>query len=112
LARELAHRVKNIYTVTQAIVLQSARSSDVDPDFARSVSDRLATLARAQDALLTSPIDRVSVKSIVEANLGHLGRVDVIGDGATIPGRSAPYLALALHELGTNAVKHGALAHD
>lgn len=112
LARELAHRVKNIYSVTQAIVQQSARNSDVDPNFVRSVSDRLVTLARAQDALLASPNDRVSMNSIVEANLGHLSPIDVTGDAATVPGRSAPYLALALHELGTNSLKHGALSHD
>lgn len=113
LARELAHRVKNIYSVTQAIVQQSARSSDVPPDFVRVVSDRLATLARAQDALLASPNDRVSLTSIVEANLGHLSAVEVTGDAATtIPGRAAPYLALALHELGTNSLKYGALSQE
>ncbi|WP_305097337.1 sensor histidine kinase [Croceibacterium aestuarii] len=110
LARELAHRVKNIYSVTQAIIQQSARTADVDPDFVRSVSERLATLAHAQDSLLASPNDRVSVKSIAEANLRHLSAVDVSGDEATLPGRSAPYLALALHELGTNSLKYGALA--
>lgn len=112
LAKELAHRVKNIYSVTEAIIRQSARSSNVDPDFLDSVSGRLAALARAQDALMASPNDRVSVKSIVDANLGHLSRIDVTGDAATIPGRSAPYLALALHELGTNSTKYGALSQD
>jgi len=112
LAKELAHRVKNIYSVTEAIIRQSARSSNVDSEFLDSVSERLATLARAQDALLASPNDRVSVGSIVDANLGHLSRIDVTGDDATIPGRSAPYLALALHELGTNSTKYGALSQD
>jgi PAS domain S-box-containing protein len=111
LAGELAHRVKNIYAVTQAIVQQSARSSGVPADFARLVSGRLTTLARAQDMLLASSHDRVSVRSIVEANVGHLGGVNATGDdGATVPGQSAPYLALALNELGTNSLKYGALA--
>jgi PAS domain S-box-containing protein len=112
LAGELAHRVKNIYSVTQAIVQQSARSLDVPADFARLVSDRLATLARAQDMLLASSHDRVSVRAIVDANVGHLGAVSVAGDGAAVSGQAAPYLALALHELGTNSLKHGALSHS
>lgn len=112
LAGEMSHRVKNVYSLTQAIVQQSARTSDVDPDFIRSVSERLATLARAQDALMASPNARVSVKSIVEENLGHLSPVDVTGDEATVPGRSASYLALAFHELGTNALKYGSLSQE
>lgn len=112
LANELAHRVKNIYSVTQAVIQQSARTSEVPKDFLRSVSDRLATLARAQEALLATSGNRVSVRSVVEANIGHLSRIEVTGDDATVSGRAAPYLALALHELGTNALKYGALAHE
>lgn len=112
LARELSHRVKNIFAVTQAIVQQSARTSEVDPLFVRSVVDRLATLARAQDALLAGAGERVSLHSLADLNLGHLSRIHVVGDETTVPGRSAPYIALALHELGTNALKYGALSCD
>lgn len=112
LAKELAHRVKNIYSVNEAIIRQSAKSSNVDPEFLELITDRLRTLSRAQDALLASSNDRVSVRSIVDVNLGHLNSIDVTGDDATIPGRSAPYLALALHELGTNSAKYGALSDD
>lgn len=112
LARELSHRVKNIFAITQAIVHQSARTTGIDPQFARSVLDRLSTLARAQDALLAGQGDRVSLQSLVELNLGHLSAIDRAGDAATVPGRSAPYIALALHELGTNCVKYGALSKD
>jgi PAS domain S-box-containing protein len=110
LAGELAHRVKNIYSVIQAVIQQSARSADVSADFVRLVSDRLAALARAQDILLSGSHDRVAVTSIVEANVSHLNAVSAVGDGATVPGQSAPYLALALHELGTNSLKYGALS--
>jgi two-component sensor histidine kinase len=48
----------------------------------------------------------------VDSHLAHLNRVNATGDAATVLGRSAIYLALALHELGTNALKYGALAHD
>ena len=73
-----------------------------------NISQRLTALSRAQDALFDSTDDRVSVRSLVDSHLAHLNRVNATGDAATVLGRSAIYLALALHELGTNALKYGA----
>ncbi len=112
LSRELGHRVKNFYSVMQALLQQSARAANVDQEFITNVSQRLTALSRAQDALFDSPDDRVTVRSLAESHLAHLNRVKTKGDGAAVLGRSAIYLALALHELGTNALKYGALAHD
>lgn len=112
LSRELGHRVKNFYSLTQAFLQQSARAANVDREFVTNISQRLTALSRAQDALFESPDDRVSVRSLVDSHLAHLNRVNATGDAATVLGRSAIYLALALHELGTNALKYGALAHD
>ncbi len=110
LARELSHRVKNVYAVVQSVVHQSARSAGVSPAFADMVSRRLVTLADAQNALLASGCDRADLRGLLEQNLAHLDRVEMSGPDVTLPARSAPYVALAMHELGTNALKYGALA--
>lgn len=111
-SRELGHRVKNFYALTQALIQQSARAANVDRDFVTNVTQRLTALSRAQDALFDSPDDRISLHALVKSHLAHLNGIRAIGDGATVLGRSAIYVALALHELGTNALKYGALAQD
>lgn len=110
LARELSHRVKNAYSVVQAIVQQSARSAGAPPAFTETVQQRLTTLAFAQDALLASTDDRVSLQALLNQHLAHLERVSLNGEDVCLPARVAPYLALAVHELGTNSLKYGALS--
>lgn len=112
LSRELSHRMKNFYSLTQALLQQSARAADVDPTFTQTMSDRLTALSQAQDKLFESTNDRVAVEEIVKTHLGHLNRISASGDDATILGKSVTYLALAFHELGTNALKYGALSQD
>lgn len=112
LSRELGHRMKNFHSLTQALLQQSARAANVDPTFTKTMSDRLTALSQAQDKLFESPNDRVSVKDIVTTHLGHLNRISASGDDATVLGKSVTYLALAFHELGTNALKYGALSQD
>lgn len=109
LARELSHRVKNVYAVVQAIVHQSARASGAPGDFVDTLSARLRTLAAAQDGLLASGRDYVDMKTLSEQTLSHVENVDIAGPEVRVPSRLAPYLALALHELATNSLKYGAL---
>lgn len=109
LAQELAHRVKNVFAVVQAIVRQSARATPVPPAFLAAVEARLAALAEAQDALLTMSEDRFSLPGLLARQLSHLEGVDLDGPDVLLPGKVAPYLSLAVHELGTNALKYGSL---
>ena len=110
LARELAHRVKNVFAVVQAILRQSASATGVPGDFVESVEARLMALAAAQDALMTMSDDRFSLGDLLARQLSHLERVDMEGPEVLMPGRVAPYLSLAVHELGTNALKYGSLS--
>lgn len=112
LARELSHRVKNVYAVVQAIVHQSAKVSGVPGDFVDKLSGRLRTLATAQDGLLAAGRDYVDMLELSEQTLGHVENVDVAGPEVRVPARLAPYVALALHELATNSLKYGALARS
>lgn len=110
LARELSHRVKNVFAVVQAIVRQSAKASGVPKDFVAGVEARLQALANAQDALLTTGENQVLLGDLLRRQLGHVSGVTVSGPELLIPGSVAPYIALATHELSTNALKYGALS--
>ena len=109
LARELSHRVKNVYSVVQAVIHQTARASGVPQEFVATLSQRLKTLAAAQDGLLKDDRDHVSLLELTRQTLAHVDGVQTEGPDLPIPARIAPYLALALHELGTNSLKYGAL---
>ena len=109
LAKELSHRVKNVFAVVQAIIRQSARATPVPGEFINAVEARLVALADAQDSLLTMSDDRFSLQDLLARQLSHLEGVEWDGPEVFLPGKIAPYLALAVHELGTNALKHGSL---
>lgn len=109
LARELSHRVKNVFAVVQAIVRQSARLTAVPDGFVTTIEERLQSLAAAQDALLRSGDNQVPMRDFLVGQLQHVSGVTLEGEDVHIPGSVAPYLALAIHELSTNALKYGAL---
>jgi PAS domain S-box-containing protein len=111
LARELSHRVKNVFALVQAIVRQSARAGGVSEEFLTTLDARLTSLARAQDALLVTDSDSAILSDLLTAQVSHLSGVALDGPSSTlISARAAPYVALAVHELGTNAAKYGSLS--
>lgn len=112
LAQELGHRVKNVFAVVQAIIRQSTRTTPVPEAFIEAVEARLVALSNAQDSLLSMSDDRFELGALLARQLSHLDRVKIGGPEVLLPGKLAPYLALAVHELGTNAVKYGSLSKE
>lgn len=112
LAKELGHRVKNVFAVVQAIIRQSTRTISVPESFVVAIEARLMALAQAQDSLLNMTDDRFELGRLLARQLSHLERVDLDGPQVLLPGKLAPYLSLAVHELGTNALKYGSLQAD
>lgn len=115
LVGELQHRVKNILATVLALVRQSARGRTDMDDFQTTLSERIQALARTQDLLTESEWLNASLGAIVEGELApYVGadqpRADVQGPTVLLPARSALGMALAIHELTTNAVKYGALS--
>lgn len=113
--REVAHRLKNLLTMVQAIIGQTLRSA-VDLAAAGEVlAGRLAALGQSHDLLLDGEMATSSIRDVVSRAL-HLhadasGRFDVLGPEVPVGGQVALSLSLMLHELATNAAKYGALSN-
>lgn len=110
LAQELGHRVKNVFAVVQAIIRQSARTTPVPQEFIKAMEARLIALSNAQDSLLSLSDDRFVLSALLKRQLSHLDRVHLEGPEVLLPGKLASYISLAVHELGTNALKYGSLS--
>lgn len=110
LARELSHRVKNVFALVQAIVRQTARHSDVPGNFIEILDHRIGSLARAQDALLAGGQQAASLRELLEAQVSHLAGINLSGPAVMVPEKMVSYICLAVHELGTNATKYGSLS--
>jgi two-component sensor histidine kinase len=115
LNHELAHRMKNMLAVVQAIANQIGRSGLSAEEAQLSFGRRLAALGRAHDLLTQDEWSTAPIGEIVEQALGpHVGEgrgVTISGPPVALAGRQALSLALAVHELATNAVKYGALSN-
>lgn len=117
LVAELNHRVKNVLATVQAIANQTLRGAGGDPArFAADFTGRLGVLARAHDLLTANAWQAAELGALARAALApwlatEASRVVLTGlDGVRIGPRQAQALVLGLHELATNAAKHGALS--
>ena len=119
LLRELVHRSKNLLAVVQAMSRQTATGSGSIEDFQRKFSARLQALSMAHDLLISQDWRGASMHDLVRAQMAYcldIGASEV-GDHASIDGpkvmlkpEAAQNIGLALHELATNALAHGALS--
>jgi PAS domain S-box-containing protein len=116
LVTELNHRVKNTLATVQSLAAQSLRRAGGDQaGFGRDFVGRLQALTRSHDLLADSGWERVDLARVVQAALGPwlgTGRaIRIAGSGRIqVTPPQAQALVLALHELATNAVRHGALS--
>jgi two-component sensor histidine kinase len=127
---ELDHRVKNAYASFLGLMQATARSASGDParetakeEMAKDLGQRVAALARAHDLVRPSitgaqrpgsprggELAALARVILVAHGGGPGGRIAIRGPAVTVGPRTAPGLALVLHELATNALKHGALS--
>ncbi|WP_398478224.1 HWE histidine kinase domain-containing protein [Tardiphaga sp.] len=112
LNNELSHRIKNLFAMVQAISLQTLRPIKERGEV-QTLQERLLALSGAHDILLRNNWIEASVHDVVSAALDALGvseRVAASGPDLVVGSKAALSMALLLHELGTNAVKYGALS--
>ncbi|HEY8381412.1 MAG TPA: sensor histidine kinase [Microvirga sp.] len=112
LINELNHRVKNTLATVQSIALHTFRGDNSAASSRATFESRLMALSKAQEVLTRENWEGADLEEIVrEAVEPHCGddraRVEVKGPKVTLPPRMALSLAMALHELCTNAAKYG-----
>jgi len=115
LLHEIKHRVKNTLATVQAMATQTFRKAPAEE--VQAFVARLHALSDAHDLLTQEDWDAVAVGHIVKRALRPFvedgrERIATTGPDVQIDSSKALFLAMILHELGTNAVKYGALSND
>ncbi|WP_395672146.1 PAS domain-containing protein [Phenylobacterium sp.] len=115
LMREVDHRANNLMSVVQGAVALS-RADDADT-LRRIILGRVDALARAHQLLAASRWNGADLRQLVADEvraytLGDGARVSITGPNVPLSPALAQGIAMAVHELATNAVKHGALSND
>jgi two-component sensor histidine kinase len=111
---EHRRQIRGLLAMIRAIIRRTARSDQSAEEYAALLEGRLGALARVQDMLMRVPHASADLMELASAEFlaqgGPEDRVTLTGPSMPLPGNAAASLALALHELTTNAIKFGALS--
>jgi len=113
---ELNHRTQNTLATVQAIAVQTLRGV-ADESVVEAFEGRILALSKAHSLLGRNNWDAVTLRDVLERILEPFGldgqrseRLSLTGEKVPLTPQAALSLAMAFHELATNAVEHGALA--
>lgn len=111
LINELNHRVKNTLAVVQAVASQTFRTEAPRNMQLRAFEGRLAALAQAHNLLASESWQSASLEEVARKSVNGDAdsRVQLRGPHVNLEPKQAVTAAMALHEMYTNAVKHGSL---
>lgn len=115
--RELNHRSKNLLTIVMSLARQTSRGFDVPEAFLVRLQERLGALASAHDVLAQQEWIGADLRAVIQGQLkyqleAYPDRLSLRGDPCLLPAEAAHYIGMAVHELGSNAVKYGALSQE
>lgn len=116
IAKEVIHRAKNMLSIVMAIQRQTARRASSLEAFNSAFEARLQSLAQSTDLLVQSDWTTVSIAQLIDRHLEPFvdpgdRRIERLGPEIALRPQGVQTLGMALHELATNSVKHGALSH-
>ena len=116
---ELNHRVKNTLSTVQSIVTQALRQPAEPAAISEAIESRILALSRSHDLLTSGNWDGTGLHDLVDTALhpfevvaGRAERFTIVGENVYLSPKTSLSLAIALHELATNAVKYGAFSND
>lgn len=109
--RELQHRTKNSLQMMRALASQASKATD-PAEYYDMLGGRLAALAKANELLRFGALKSCGMDDLVSAAIAPFDReqFDISGPNVAVSRTSCTPLMMALHELGTNAYKYGALS--
>jgi len=113
LAEEVDHRARNVVAVVQSI-MRLTRAETID-DYIGALDGRISALSNAHRLLAGSRWEGADLNRLVDEEFAPYRasgkeRVSAKGPAVVLPPATAQTIALALHELATNAAKYGALS--
>jgi PAS domain S-box-containing protein len=116
---ELNHRVKNTLSTVQSIVTQALRHPAEPAVIREAIESRILALSKSHDLLTSTNWVGAGLHDLVDLALhpfeviaGHAERFTISGDNIQLPPKTTLSLAIAIHELATNAVKYGAFSNE
>jgi two-component sensor histidine kinase len=115
LMREVNHRVKNQYAVILSMIRETAKRATDPRVFEYHIRERIMALSRSHDLLVVNDWRGASMSDLVREHLqpfAHEERVELSGPDVTLRLNAVQNIGMALHELGTNATKYGALSAE
>jgi PAS domain S-box-containing protein len=113
LMREVNHRVKNQFAVILSVIRETSRRATDPREFEEQVRDRIMALSRSHDLLVSSDWSGTSLLDLLQEHLkpfGHDEQISLSGPLLTLQPNAVQHLGMAIHELGTNSSKYGALS--
>jgi len=117
LLAELQHRVRNTLAVIRSIVRRTAENSETVEDFASHLDGRIGAFSRVQVAVTRDPLAGFDLAELISEELRACAtregeQFSLHGPQARLKAKVAESMSLAIHELATNALKHGAFTVD
>ncbi|TFF18739.1 hypothetical protein E3C22_21180 [Jiella endophytica] len=118
-AREMSHRMRNVFTVVSGFVTISAKNHPGSAGLAQMILGRIEAFATANDYVVSkqSPLaaasDRAELAGLIEVlcrAYDSSGRISVEGGALPVNEKAALVISLVIHELGTNSLKYGSLS--
>jgi two-component sensor histidine kinase len=117
LAKEMGHRIKNLFAITDGMIRMAARGTQTKQEMAEALTGRVRALSDAHGLVresfsLASVARQVDLGELIRTILRPYRAPTLCGGEVRLGERATSNMALVLHELATNAAKYGALSVD